>query len=55
MQFKPMNIKIPSEIHKELKTMAFLTETTMKEIIIRCIKRELGDYKNSQKTNKEQL
>lgn len=46
MSTKRIIINVPEDVHKDLKTMAFMEETTMKDIILKEIKRVLEEYKN---------
>jgi hypothetical protein len=41
---KMMSLKIPDEIHWKLKRMAMEKETSMSEIIMSFIKKELNDH-----------
>lgn len=49
MKTKRIIINVPENIHKELKTMAFFEETTMKEIILKEVKKVLKEYKEKKK------
>ncbi|MBU3915246.1 MAG: hypothetical protein KKF12_12025 [Proteobacteria bacterium] len=46
---KTLTINIPMALHKELRTMAFMEETTMTEIILKEIEKVLKKYKESKK------
>lgn len=39
------NIRFPEELYKELRRIAFQRETTMTEIIIKAIRRELEEIR----------
>lgn len=45
METRKLTLNIPIDLHKELKTMAFMEETTMTEIILKEIKKILKKYK----------
>ena len=49
MGTKRIIINVPENIHKELKTMAFMEETTMKDIILKGVKKVLKKYKEKSK------
>lgn len=42
---KKLTIIIPEEIHSELKILAVMRKTSMKEIILDCIKKEIKKSK----------
>jgi hypothetical protein len=46
---KKLTITIPEELHLELKMLAVLRKTTMKDIILKCVKKEIQINKESQK------
>ena len=46
---KALNIMIPEELHKEFRMLALHKDTTMKEIMIKCIKKEVEKFKKSKK------
>jgi hypothetical protein len=46
---KALNIKIPEKLHKEFRFVALHKDTTMKEIMIKCIKKEVEKFNKSQK------
>jgi predicted HicB family RNase H-like nuclease len=43
---KRLNIEIPEKLHKEFRLLALHQDTTMKDIMIKCIKRKLKSLKN---------
>ena len=49
MENKKIMINVPADLHKELKTMAFMEETTMTEIILKEIKKVLKKYNKTKK------
>ncbi|MBU3951025.1 MAG: hypothetical protein KKF12_12295 [Proteobacteria bacterium] len=49
MDTQKIIINAPKDIHKKLKTMAFMEETTMTEIILKEIKKVLKKYEESKK------
>ncbi len=46
---KTLTINIPVSLHKELRTMAFMEETTMTEIILKEVKKVLKKYNEETK------
>jgi len=49
MGTKKIIINVSDKIHKELKTMAVMEETTMTEIILKEVKKVLKKHKEKQK------
>ena len=47
MKTRTLTLNIPVDLHKELKTMAVIEETTMTEIILKEVKKVLKKYKES--------
>nr|NJM01846.1 hypothetical protein [Desulfobacula sp.] len=43
---KRLNIEIPEELHKDFRLLALHKDTTMKEIMIECIKRKSKNLKS---------
>lgn len=43
IHMKQLIVKVPDEVHKELKTMAFFNETTMKDIVLDLILEKLKE------------
>ena len=46
---KALNIKIPEGLHKDFRLVALHKNTTMKEIMIKCIKKEVEKFKEESK------
>ncbi len=47
MNTQKIIINAPKDIHRRLKTMAFMKETTMTEIILKEIKKVLKEYEEN--------
>lgn len=46
---KKMTIAMPEELHSELKVLAVIRKTTMKEIILKGIREQIKEYEEEPK------
>lgn len=49
MEIKKLTLNVPVHLHKELKLMALMEETTMTEIILKEVERVVKEYKKTHK------
>jgi hypothetical protein len=49
MKTRTLTLNIPVELHKRLKLMALMKETTMTEIILKEVAKALEEYEESDK------
>ncbi len=53
MEEKQLSVKLPADIHSDLKVIAAFEKLTMKEIILECIEKYIQDYEERKKKETE--